>query len=108
MPRKKKKFVDDIDLGSQTSYSDDDDDYEHPKRRGKKFWNLSKIFIVFVFLLGLLIGGILTNQFIDPTLNTGMVQDYNSLVELNEVLDSQADSYYQCLMKNGINPDGDC
>ncbi len=105
---KKKRYVDDIDLGEQTSYSDDDDDYEAPKKRGKKFWSMGKIFVIFIFILGLLIGGIITSQFIDPVLNSGITQDYNALLETNEVLDSQADSYYQCLIENGINPDEGC
>lgn len=107
MPRKKKKYEDDIDLGTQTSYSDDDED-DSPRRRGKKFLTLGKVFVIFIFLLGVLIGGIITNQFVDPVLNSGITQDYNALLETNEVLDSQADSYYQCLIENGINPDEGC
>ncbi|MCR4336069.1 MAG: hypothetical protein NUV57_06075 [archaeon] len=68
------------------------------------FWNFYRILLVVVFVVGLILGGVATNQYIDPVLTGGQIHDQNSLVDLNERLDSRADQLYNCLLENDISP----
>ena len=88
-----------------------DDDEEDSGRRSRKssksffsgFLSKAMPFIV-IFIIGLAIGVYLTNQFIDPALNTGAAQEKKLLEERNSVLDQQVDSYYACLSTFAIDP----
>jgi len=82
-------------------------DDDEPKRRSRgsgSFWNRDRVIIAIVFVIGLIAGIALANQFIDPALGSGMVVQYDSLSEKNAALDEQADSYYTCLQKQKIDP----
>jgi len=68
------------------------------------FWDTQKILLVGVFILGLILGIVLTNQVIDPFINNGIISDQNSLAELNTRLDSRNDELYNCLLENEIAP----
>tara|TARA_Y100000310_G_C20692845_1_gene823479 strand:+ start:2585 stop:2827 length:243 start_codon:yes stop_codon:yes gene_type:complete len=68
------------------------------------FWNFYRILIVITFAAGLILGGIATNQIIDPILTGNYVQDQNSLTALNDRLDSRVDQLYNCLLENDVSP----
>jgi len=68
------------------------------------FTNERKILLI-VFIAGIIIGGLIVNQFVDPFLNSGQLSDANATIELNNRLDSRNDELFQCLVDNGIDPD---
>ncbi len=74
-----------------------DDDGEHIASR---FWNPGRIMLAGLFILGLVIGGYVTNQYVDPYLNGAQGKDINSLLTQNARLDSRNDMLYSCLVKN--------
>ncbi len=81
------------------------DDDERPSRREKKsFLSGSQAVYLVIFLLGFAIGAVLTNQYIDPALNSGFVVEKTALEEKNRQLDLQADSCIVCLQNSGIDP----
>jgi len=78
---------------------------DEPKKRSRgSFWNRDRAIIAIVFVIGLIAGIALANQFIDPALGSGLVVEYKSLTEKNNALDEQTDSYYTCLQKFSIDP----
>lgn len=87
---------------------DDDEEIRKP-RKGKSSSFVSGIFqkllpFIVIFVIGLAVGVYVTNQFIDPALNVGAVQEKKLLEERNVVLDQQVDSYYTCLSTFAIDP----
>ncbi len=60
-----------------------------------------------LFVLGLLIGGLVTNKYIDPYLNGAQSADRNSLLAQNQGLDARSDQLYRCLIANNVEP-GSC
>jgi hypothetical protein len=79
-------------------------DDEGKKRSRGSFWNRDRAIIAIVFVIGVIAGIAIANQFIDPALGSGMVVQYGALSEKNKALDDQADSYYTCLQKLKIDP----
>ena len=78
---------------------------DEPKKRSRgSFWNHDRAIIAIVFLIGLIVGIAIANQFIDPALGSSLVVEYDYLSEKNAALDGQADSYYSCLQKFDIDP----
>jgi len=71
---------------------------------GEPFWNFYRILIVVTFVLGLILGGIATNQVVDPIVYGNQIQDQNSLQEMNDRLDSRVDELYNCLLENNVSP----
>ncbi len=74
------------------------------RKKGSSFWTLNRAFVLFVFIFGLLIGGFLMHQYIEPALQEKACQDYNALMEKNQQLDEEVDNYYDCLVDFNINP----
>lgn len=72
--------------------------------KSKSFWTGARIAFAVVFVVGFALGTVVTNQFIDPTLNASVFVEKTSLEQLNAELDKQADSYYSCLQQSGIDP----
>jgi len=66
------------------------------------FWTSERILLALVFIIGLIIGGFVTNQFIDPYLNSIKSDDYNSMKDLVDRLNQRNDQLLQCLHDNGI------
>lgn len=71
---------------------------------GEPFWNFYKILIVVTFVLGVILGGIATNQVIDPYLMNTNSGDFNKMIQSTERLDSRVDELYNCLLENDISP----
>lgn len=69
------------------------------------FWSSDRILLAVIFLIGIAIGGLLTNQYVDPYLNSSKNADYNVLVQQNLRLDMRNDLLFSCLQKNNINPE---
>ena len=69
-----------------------------------RFWSKERIIFVLIFVAGLIIGGALTNQVLDPMLYGVQGADQNSLVELNERLDLRNDELFNCLLENSVDP----
>ena len=82
-----------------------EDDSPKRRRSSGSFWNRDRAIIAIAFVMGLVIGIALTNQFIDPALGSGLQAEYKVLTEKNATLDAQADSYYSCLQTQDINPE---
>ena len=74
----------------------DSEDLDHIAH---KFWDGGKVLLVGLFVLGLVIGGYVTNKYVDPYLNGVQGADLNSLLEKNSRLDSRNDALYNCLVK---------
>jgi len=72
--------------------------------RAAGFWTTNRILFALVFIFGIILGGILVNQYIDPFIYANRASDYNAVSELNNRLDSRADELYNCLVKNEISP----
>ena len=68
----------------------------------EQFWTPDRVLPAIVFVLGLLIGGFATNQYIDPFLSGTQAQDQNSLLEMNARLDARNDQLYYCLVDNNV------
>jgi hypothetical protein len=66
------------------------------------FWTSERILLALTFIIGLIIGGFATNQFIDPYLNSAKSEDYNSMKDLVDRLNERNDQLLQCLRDNGI------
>ncbi|HIH17030.1 MAG TPA: hypothetical protein HA252_06515 [Candidatus Diapherotrites archaeon] len=80
------------------------------KRRGLKdvgpsFWTAQRVFILFVFLLGLVLGGFLAHQYVEPELNKRIVNDLNAFNATNKALDRKVDFLVECLHSQQVNPD---
>ncbi|MFH1256749.1 MAG: hypothetical protein V1494_05670 [Candidatus Diapherotrites archaeon] len=85
---------------------EDDESNERPsrKKRGRGL-SASNIAILALFCLGLLAGGMLTHQFIEPAFyTTQLVKDMNALQLKNHALDSQVNSLLECMQKENIDP----
>ncbi|GEM_PF-2762508 len=82
----------------------DDEQDDRPSRRHKSFFSGSQMVYLLIFLLGVAVGAVLTNQYIDPTLNASVFVEKDSLAAKNAELDNQADSYFSCLQKFGVDP----
>ncbi|HIH10278.1 MAG TPA: hypothetical protein HA254_06460 [Candidatus Diapherotrites archaeon] len=74
---------------------------------GKGFWTHDRIVFAIILLVGAIIGGIITHNYIDPWLSGTSGSDYNSMLALNSRLDARNDMLYSCLLKNSIDPQ-DC
>ncbi|AJF60441.1 MAG: hypothetical protein J4224_02490 [Candidatus Diapherotrites archaeon] len=83
--------------------ADEDSAPKRSKRKG--FWTKQRAIIAIIFLAGFILGVIVTNQVVDPTLNASLFSDFNSLQEKNYSLDAQADLYYSCLQQLNIDPE---
>ena len=81
----------------------DYDDEDHVSSKGK-FWDTQKILIVVALIAGIIIGGVVTNQVIDPYFASVDSADFNAMVKLTERLDSRNDELYNCLLDNDISP----
>lgn len=68
----------------------------------RHFWSSDRILVAIVFIIGLAIGAIATNQLIDPYLNSGKSADYNAMSDLVTRLNERNDQLFQCLQDNGI------
>lgn len=68
------------------------------------FWTTGRIILILVFLLGVIIGGVIVNQYIDPFIYANQVSDFNSVSALNNRLDTRADELYNCLLENDVSP----
>ena len=83
----------------------EDEDFEpRKKKKGKGFWSFQRISLLVVFLLGLSIGVFVTNQYIDPSLDSSLSEDITQLQTINQELDSANDKYYSCLQTFEIDP----
>jgi len=76
------------------------------KRHKQGFWNIERMFLLFIFLLGVIIGAMFTHQYVEPALNSKTMSDYNSTLLKNKVLDRQLDFSRQCLEKFNIDYEG--
>ncbi|HLC79869.1 MAG TPA: hypothetical protein VJG83_05625 [archaeon] len=65
------------------------------------FWTSDRILLVLVFAVGLVVGIFAASQI---NLGPNSASDYNSLVQINERLDSRNDSLYSCLIRSDIDP----
>lgn len=74
------------------------------RKRGKGLLTTNRVFILFVFIIGLLLGGFLMHQYIEPVLQEKACGDYNALMEINEQLDKDVDNYRDCLDRFNIDP----
>lgn len=74
------------------------------RKKGRDFWTLNRVFVLFIFIFGLLLGGFLVHQYIEPVLQEKACGDYNALLEKNQQLDEQVDNYYNCLVRFNIDP----
>ncbi len=77
---------------------------DEPVLRGG-FWDAQKILVVVVFIAGLLVGGFVTNKYIDKQVLAKQAVDSNSVSQLNSRLDQRNDLLYSCLLKNNISPE---
>lgn len=68
------------------------------------FWSADRLRLVIIFIAGLLIGGYVTNQYVDPYLGSSSSVDYNALIEINTSLDERNEQLFGCLEKNQIDP----
>lgn len=70
-----------------------------------RFWTSHRILLALIFATGLIIGGVITNQLVDPIIYSKQLSDYNSLSELNSRLDSRNDQLYSCIVKSNLDPE---
>jgi len=82
----------------------EEEDYSPKKKKKKGFWTMQKIAFAVIFLIGFAIGAIITNQFIDPTLDSSVSSKNAELLQTNKELDSLNDQYYSCLQTFEIDP----
>ncbi len=68
------------------------------------FWTTQRIILAVVFVAGLILGVLATNQFLDPVVFQKAAPDYNALQETNQRLDTRNDQLYNCLLTNNVNP----
>ena len=68
------------------------------------FWTAERIILLIIFIAGLLIGGVVTHQFIDSADLSKQAGDYNSLIEVNTAMDQRIDALSTCLINQGMNP----
>ncbi len=107
------EFDEEDEKGIPGPEDDDSIPVRLPKKRrrrslqdvGPTFWTAQRVFITFVFLLGLVIGSVLTHQYVEPELNKQVAHDLNSLSVVNAALDKRVDSLVQCLHSEKISPD---
>jgi len=92
-----------------------EEEEDHRSRKGKKSKLLAKvmsnklaIIVIAIFLIGILLGMYIQNNYVEEYLNNKDSSDYNSLlVEKDQRisdLDIVADAYYKCLIDSGISP----
>ncbi len=100
---KRKKYDDDIDLG--------DEDYGGAPRgkfskKGFGFgsFSLSKLFLLFVFIVGLIAGFYLTHYFIEPRLDRGLRGELAECIIKEKLQGEQLDSYLECMQEKGVDP----
>ena len=72
---------------------------------GSSFWTAQRVFILFIFVLGLVVGGFLMHQYVEPELNKRLVNDFNALSAANTALDHKVDVLVGCLQSHQVNPD---
>lgn len=68
------------------------------------FWTTGRIVLILVFILGVIIGGIIVNQYVDPFIYANQASDFNAVSSLNSRLDTRADELYNCLLAHDISP----
>ena len=66
------------------------------------FWTSDRILLALIFAIGLVVGGIITHNYLEPTVFSQKGNDYNSLLELNARLDERNDLLRSCLTANNI------
>lgn len=72
---------------------------------GPSFWTAQRVFILFIFVLGLVVGGFLMHQYVEPELNKRLVNDFNAMGAANTALDRKVDVLVGCLQSHQVNPD---
>lgn len=68
---------------------DEMDDGEHRKKhKGESFWTTDRILLLFFFIVGLIIGGYVMHQFIEPILSADYPKCKSDLKTLNDEIKS--------------------
>jgi len=79
-----------------------DDEGEGLSRHSGKGHKSEKMIVVFVLVLGLILGAMIAVYAVFPEMNKEIVKQNQDLVEKNKMLEKEADSIIQCLQDNDV------
>lgn len=67
-----------------------------------------KALVVFILILGIIIGGLLAMYLVFPEMNKQVIKENFDLKEQNKTLEKEADSIIKCLQDKGVNYYTEC
>lgn len=73
---------------------------EKPFRR--KNVSAGKAVIIFIFILGFILGALVSAYFLYPEMNSQFLQEKSNVEVKNSLLEQQVSAYLQCLQSNGV------
>ncbi len=70
----------------------------------KRFFSIQKMFVIFLFIIGIIIGAYIEHTMIEPSFNESLNQQLDKCELKKSIQDEQLDAYLKCLQKEDINP----
>lgn len=62
-----------------------------------------KALVVFILVLGIIIGGIIATYVLYPEMNKTLIKENQDLKEKNSLLEKEANALVKCMQENGVN-----
>jgi len=79
-----------------------DEGLGHSKGRG--FWSVQKIFMLFLLIFGFIVGVYVAHQFIEPSFNQKLTSSFAACEAKKAAQDNEIESLLACLKDQNIDP----
>ncbi|MEW6295516.1 MAG: hypothetical protein AB1467_04455 [Candidatus Diapherotrites archaeon] len=74
------------------------------RSKGRGFWSVQKIFMLFLLIFGFIVGVYVAHQFIEPSFNKQVTSGLAVCEAKKAVQDNEINSLFSCLESNNIDP----